>query len=97
LATGTTREELLSGQNVAATRAATLMLQQAWHRLRGKPWSDPSQVRKNPLTVEPIGVDPRTGRNLAAARLRLLEWLYLQGSADVEGEFRGVLKVLFEF
>ncbi len=97
LATGTTREELLSGENVAATRAASLMFQQAWQKLRRQKWVDPTEIQKNPLTIEPIGVDPKTGRNLAAARLRLLEWLYLQGSADVEGEFRGLIKLLFEF
>ncbi|HUF60451.1 MAG TPA: translocation/assembly module TamB domain-containing protein [Verrucomicrobiales bacterium] len=97
LATGTTREELLSGENVAATRAASLMFQQAWRKLRKQEWVDPTEIQRNPLTIEPIGVDPKTGRNLAMARLRLLEWLYLQGSADVEGGFRGMIKLLFEF
>ncbi|MEM7384850.1 MAG: translocation/assembly module TamB domain-containing protein, partial [Verrucomicrobiota bacterium] len=97
VATGSTREELLSGANVAASKAAVLLFDRLWRKISGKDWEDPEVMRRRRLTWEANRVNTRTGKNMTSARLELRPGLYLLGDADIEGGYRGLLKVLWRY
>ena len=97
LATGTTREELMSGGNVLAGRALMLLGQQLYHKMfkKGQPTSTNSVFDR--LDVDIGTVDPRTGQQTATARYRVSDKVRLIGEIGVEGDFRGTVKYLIRF
>ena len=97
LATGSTREELVGNSEVAASRAALLLFDKLWRRIAKKDWEDPSAMREKRLTFESGQVNPRTGRTMTTARLRLTDHFSITGDADIQGNFRGLLQYLFRF
>jgi hypothetical protein len=97
LATGTTREELATG-NVLASRAAILLVKQLYRKIFKKgapPERDDSFF--NRLDVEFGNVDPRTGEQTATARYKVSDNVVLIGDLGVQGGFRGLVKYLIRF
>ncbi len=97
LATGTTREELATG-NVLASRAAILLVKQLYRKIFKKgapPEKDDSFF--NRLDVEFGNVDPRTGEQTATARYKVSDHIVLIGDLGVQGGFRGLVKYLIRF
>jgi autotransporter translocation and assembly factor TamB len=97
LATGTTREELATG-NVLASRAAILLVKQLYRKIFKKgapPERDDSFF--NRLDVEFGNVDPRTGEQTATARYKVSDHIILIGDLGVQGGFRGLVKYLIRF
>jgi autotransporter translocation and assembly factor TamB len=97
LATGTTREELATG-NVLASRAAILLVKQLYRKIFKKgapPERDDSFF--NRLDVEFGNVDPRTGEQTATARYKVSDHVVLIGDLGVQGGFRGLVKYLIRF
>ncbi|MGI9088238.1 MAG: translocation/assembly module TamB domain-containing protein [Chthoniobacterales bacterium] len=97
LATGTTREELLSGGNVLAGRALMLLGQQLYHKIFKKGQSSSPNSVFDRLQVDVGNVDPRTGQQTATARYRVNEKIQLVGDIGVQGDFRGTIKYLIRF
>ncbi len=97
LGTGVTREELVGSSEAAASRAALLLFDKLWRKIAKKDWEDPKSMREKRLTFESGQVNPRTGRSLTTARLRLTDHFSLTGDADIDGDFRGLLHYLFRF
>ncbi len=97
LATGTTREELLSGGNVLAGRALMLLGQQLYHKIFKKGQATSSNSVFDRLQVDVGNVDPRTGQQTATARYRVNEKIQLVGDIGVQGDFRGTIKYLIRF
>jgi hypothetical protein len=97
LATGTTREELATG-NVLASRAAILLVKQLYRKIFKKgapPERDDSFF--NRLDVDFGNVDPRTGEQTATARYKVSDHFVLIGDLGVQGGFRGLVKYLIRF
>ena len=97
LATGTTREELATG-NVLASRAAILLVKQLYRKIFKK--SAPPETSDsffNRLDVEFGNVDPRTGEQTATARYQVTDNVVLIGDLGVHGGFRGLVKYLIRF
>ncbi len=98
LATGTTREELSSG-NVLASRAAILLVKQLYRKIFKKgqePESNESSFFSR-LDVEFGNTDPRTGEQTATARYKVSDHVVLVGDLGVQGGFRGLVKYLVRF
>jgi hypothetical protein len=97
LATGATRQELTGNSNVLAGRAAMLLVQQLYRKIfkKGQPTQSNSVFDR--LQVDVGTVDPRTGRQQAAARFKVNENWVLIGDLGVGGEFRGQVKYLIRF
>jgi hypothetical protein len=97
LATGTTKEELLSGGNALASRALMLLGQQLYRKIFKKGQSTkPNPVFDN-LQVDVGNVDPRTGQQTATARYRVNEQWQLIGDIGVQGDFSGKVRYLIRF
>ena len=97
LATGTTREELLSGGNVLAGRALMLLGQQLYQKVFKKGQSTKSNSVFDRLQVDIGNVDPRTGQQTATARYRVTDQWRVIGEIGVQGDFRGTVKYLIRF
>jgi autotransporter translocation and assembly factor TamB len=97
LATGTTREELLSGGNVLAGRAVMLLGQQLYQKVFKKGQRTKSNSAFDRLQVDIGNVDPRTGQQTATARFRVTDQVLVIGDIGVEGDFRGTVKYLIRF
>jgi autotransporter translocation and assembly factor TamB len=97
LATGTTREELLGGNNVLAGRAAMLLVQQLYRKVFKKGETAQSGSVFDRLQLDVGNVDPRTGQQTASARFKLNEKFVLIGDLAVGGDFRGIVKYLIRF
>lgn len=97
LATGTTREELLSGGNVLAGRAVMLLGQQLYQKVFKKGQRTTTNSAFDRLQVDVGGVDPRTGQQTATARYRVSDKVLLVGDIGVQGDFRGTVKYLIRF
>ncbi len=97
LATGTTREELLGGNNVLAGRAAMLLVQQLYRKVFKKGEAAQSSSVFDRLQLDIGNVDPRTGQQTASARFKLNEHFVLIGDLQVGGDFRGIVKYLIRF
>jgi autotransporter translocation and assembly factor TamB len=97
LATGTTREELASG-NVLASRAGILLLKQLYRKVFKK-GAEPERSDSffSRLDVEFGNVDPRTGEQTATARYKVSDNVVLIGDLGVQGGFRGLVKYLIRF
>ena len=97
LATGTTREELATG-NVLASRAAILLVKQLYRKIfkKGAP-PETNDSFFNRLDVEFGNVDPRTGEQTATARYKVTDNVVLIGDLGVHGGFRGLVKYLIRF
>lgn len=96
IATGTTRQELSTG-NVLAGRAAMLLVQQLYRKVVKKGEPTDSNTVFNRLDLDLGTVDPRTGQQQATVRLKLTDQLVLTGDVGVRGDFRGKLKYLIRF
>jgi len=96
IATGTTRQELSSG-NVLAGRAAMLLVQQLYRKIVKKGEPTDSNTVFNRLDLDLGTVDPRTGQQQATVRFKLTDQLVLTGDVGVRGDFRGKLKYLIRF
>ncbi|MGZ4983448.1 MAG: translocation/assembly module TamB domain-containing protein, partial [Chthoniobacterales bacterium] len=97
LATGTTREELLSGGNVLAGRAIMLLGQELYRKVFKKGQATQPNSVFDKLQVDVGNVDPRTGQQTATARFRVNEKIQLIGDIGVQGDFRGTVKYLIRF
>ena len=97
LATGTTREELLGGNNVLAGRAAMLLVQQLYRKVFKKGQQTKSNSVFDRLQVDVGNVDPRTGQQSASARFKVNEQFVLVGDLGVQGDFKGTVKYLIRF
>ncbi len=97
LATGTTREELLSGGNVLAGRAVMLLGQELYRKIFKKGQSTKPNSVFDKLQVDVGNVDPRTGQQTATARFRVNEKVQLIGDIGVQGDFRGTVKYVIRF
>ena len=98
LATGVTRGELVGNNNVMASRAAMLLVQQLYRKMfkkGGEPAKSNSVFDK--LQVDVGQVDPRTGQQTVTARLKVNEQFVLVGDLGVSGDFRGMVKYLIRF
>lgn len=97
LATGTTREELTTG-NVLASRAAILLVKQLYRKIFKK-GAEPERNDSffSRLDVEFGNVDPRTGEQTATARYKVSDHIVLIGDLGVQGGFRGQVKYLIRF
>ncbi|HEY0369879.1 MAG TPA: translocation/assembly module TamB domain-containing protein [Chthoniobacterales bacterium] len=97
LATGVTRQELLSGNNVLAGRALMLLGQQLYRKIfkKGQP------TKENPffenLQLDVGNVDPRTGQQTATARYRVNEKWQVLATIGLQGEFQGQVRYLIRF
>jgi hypothetical protein len=97
LATGTTREELMSGGNVLAGRALMLLGQQLYQKVFKKGQRTTTNSAFDRLDLDIGGVDPRTGQQTATARYRINEKVLVIGDIGVQGDFRGTVKYLIRF
>jgi len=94
IATGTTLDDLRSGGEVLAGRAALLLFQRVARmifparRVRNE---DVGEFLDR-LSLQVGGLDPRTGKQGATMRFRATNNIFLIGDLDVEGEFRGQIK-----
>jgi autotransporter translocation and assembly factor TamB len=97
LATGTTREELASG-NVLASRAGILLVKQLYRKIFKK-GAEPERNDSffNRLDVEFGNTDPRTGEQTATARYKVSDHVVLIGDIGTQGGFRGQVKYLIRF
>ena len=97
LATGTTSEELTTG-NVLASRAAILLVKQFYRKIFKK-GAEPERNDSffSRLDVEFGNVDPRTGEQTATARYKVSDHIVLIGDLGVQGGFRGQVKYLIRF
>ncbi len=97
LATGTTREELASG-NVLASRAGILLVKQLYRKIFKKgPEPERNDSFFNRLDVEFGNTDPRTGEQTATARYKVNDQVVLIGDIGTQGGFRGLVKYLIRF
>ena len=98
LATGTTREELATG-NVLASRAAILLVKQLYRKIfkKGAETETNDNSFFNRLDVEFGNTDPRTGEQTATARYKVSDHVVLVGDIGVQGGFRGLVKYLIRF
>jgi autotransporter translocation and assembly factor TamB len=96
IATGATRREL-SGTNVLAGRAASLLVQQLYRKIfkQGEPAQGNTFFDRLDLDVGTI--DPRTGQQQVTATYRINDQLVLTGDVGIRGDFRGRLKYLIRF
>jgi len=96
IATGATRREL-SGTNVLAGRAASLLVQQLYRKIFKK--GEPAQGNTffNRLNLDVGTIDPRTGQQQVTATYRINNQLVLTGDVGIRGDFRGRLKYLIRF
>jgi len=92
LATGTTREELSSG-NVLASRAGLLLLKQLYRKIFKKGAGPEREDNSffNRLDVEFGNTDPRTGEQTATARYKVSDHVVLIGDLGTQGGFRGLV------
>ena len=97
LATGTTKEELLSGGNVLAGRALMLLGQEMYRKIFKKGQATKPNSVFDKLSVDVGNVDPRTGQQTAEARFRVNEKFQVIGDIGVQGDFRGTVKYLIRF
>ena len=97
LATGATREQLTGNNNVLASRAATLLVQQLYRKIfkKGQPTQSNSVFDRLDLDVGTV--DPRTGQQQATARLKINDQFVFIGDIGVGGDYRGMLKYLIRF
>jgi autotransporter translocation and assembly factor TamB len=97
LATGTTREELLTGNNVLAGRAVMLLGQQLYRKIfkKGQPTKE-NPIMEN-LQLDVGTVDPKTGQQTATARYRVNEKWQVLGEVGLQGDFRGQVRYLIRF
>ena len=96
IATGTTRQELSTG-NVLAGRAAMLLVQQLYRKIVKKGEPTDSNTVFNRLDLDLGTIDPRTGQQQATVRFKITDQLVLTGDVGVHGDFRGKLKYLIRF
>jgi autotransporter translocation and assembly factor TamB len=98
LATGTTREELATG-NVLASRAGILLVKQLYRKIFKKGAEPETNDNSffNRLDVEFGNTDPRTGEQTATARYKINDRFVLIGDIGTQGDFRGLLKYLIRF
>ncbi|HEY2681487.1 MAG TPA: translocation/assembly module TamB domain-containing protein [Candidatus Udaeobacter sp.] len=96
IATGTTRQELSTG-NVLAGRAAMLLVQQLYRKIAKKGEPTDSNTVFNRMDLDLGTVDPRTGQQQATVRFKITDQLVLTGDVGVRGDFRGKLKYLIRF
>ncbi len=98
LATGATREELTSGSNVLASRAAFLVVKELYRKIFKNGNEAPTNENFfDRLDVEFGNIDPRTGEQTATATFRVNEHFVLIGNLGVQGQFRGLVKYLIRF
>ena len=97
LATGTTREELTGNNNVLASRAATLLVQQLYRKVFKKGAETQSNSVFDRLDLDVGQTDPRTGQRQATARFKVNDQVVLMGDVDVAGGFKGMVKYLIRF
>src|SRR4030088_705169 len=88
LPTGTTREELTGNNNVLASRAATLLVQQLYRKVFKKGSGSQSSSVFDRLDLDVGQTDPRTGQREATARFKLNDQFVLMGDLDVAGGFK---------
>jgi autotransporter translocation and assembly factor TamB len=98
LATGATREELTGNNSVLAGRAATLLVQQLYHKIFKKSGGETQNSSIfNRLDVDFGQTDPRTGQRQATARFKVNDQFVLLGDLEVTGGFKGMVKYLIRF
>ena len=97
LATGTTREELAGNNNVLASRAGMLLVQQLYRKIFRTGQGTQSSSVFDRLDVDAGQTDPRTGQQQATARFKLNNHFVLVGDVEVGGSFRGMVKYVIRF
>ncbi len=97
LATGTTREELAGNNNVLASRAAMLLVQQLYRKVFKTGQGTQNSSVFDRLDVDFGQTDPRTGQQQASARFKLNNHFVLVGDVEVTGSFRGMVKYVIRF
>jgi len=97
LATGTTRQELTGSNNVLASRASILLIQQLYRKVFKKGQAAQSSSIFDRLDVDFGTVDPRTGQQQATARLKIDDHFSVIGDLGVGGDYRGMLKYVLRF
>jgi autotransporter translocation and assembly factor TamB len=97
LATGTTREELAGNNNVLASRAAMLLVQQLYRKVFKTGQGTQTSSVFDRLDVDAGQTDPRTGQQQATARFKINNHFVLVGDVEVGGSFRGMVKYLIRF
>ena len=97
LATGTTREELAGNNNVLASRAGMLLVQQLYRKVFKTGQGTQSSSVFDRLDVDAGQTDPRTGQQQATARFKLNNHFVLVGDVEVGGSFRGMVKYVIRF
>lgn len=99
IATGMTTKEISSDPNALAGRAAVLVFQKLYRSIFQR--NRPPEARDNTflgrMQLDLGGVDPKTGKQSALARLPLTRNITLAGGVDVGGNFRGEVKYIIRF
>jgi len=97
LATGTTREELAGNNNVLASRAAMLLVQQLYRKVFKTGQGTQSSSVFDRLDVDVGQTDPRTGQQQATARFKVNNQFLIVGDVEVTGSFKGMVKYVIRF
>ena len=97
LATGATTQDLTGSADLVAGRAAVLVFQHFYSKIFKRPESSEHESFLNRFQLDVGTVDPRTGKQEAAARFKMGEKFYLIGSVNVLGDIRGQVKYLLQF
>lgn len=97
LAAGTTRSELARSNNVVASRASMLLVQQLYRKIFKKGQATQSNSIFDRLDVDFGTVDPRTGQQKATAHLRVNDQFVVLGDLGVGGDYRGMVRYVIRF
>ncbi|NRB73452.1 MAG: translocation/assembly module TamB domain-containing protein [Verrucomicrobiales bacterium] len=100
LITGTTRDELLSGDagSLAAGKAATLLFKNM-RKVSASADREPTIIDElqDRTELEIGGVNPETGEHTIAGKVRLWKQLFFVGDVDAQSDYRATLKYIFRF
>jgi hypothetical protein len=99
LATGATTKEFTENNQVLASRATVLLLQDLYHKIFKK--KQTASTAPNPtldrFKLDVGTVDPRTGREEVTGRIKLSDQYEVLTGIDVQGDFQVQLRYLIRF
>jgi hypothetical protein len=100
LATGATQQELTENNQILATRAGVLLLQDLYHKIFKRRTPPPTSSPDQPLdrfSMDVGTVDPRTGRQEVNGRFKLSKQVEISAGLDVQGDVQVQLGYLLRF
>ncbi|MEM7601337.1 MAG: translocation/assembly module TamB domain-containing protein, partial [Verrucomicrobiota bacterium] len=100
LVAGTTRDALIGGNtgSLAASKAATLLFKNM-RKASAAADSEPSLLDnlQERTELDIGGINPETGAQTVAGKVRLWKQLFFVGDVDAENDYRALLKYVFRF